>query len=39
MTSRALAPLVAALLGLAGSLAATLALHRAAATALDRVLE
>ncbi len=36
---RALAPIGAALLGLAGSLTATLALHRAASTALDRVLE
>lgn len=35
---RALAPVAAALLGLAGSLAATLWLHRAAAAALDRVL-
>jgi signal transduction histidine kinase len=34
-----LVPLVAALVGLAGALAATLALHRAAAAALDRVLE
>ena len=33
------APIVAALLGLAGSLAATLALYRAAAGALDRVQE
>ena len=37
--SRALAPLVAGLLGLAGSLATTLYLHGAASTALDRVLE
>ncbi len=37
--SRALAPIAAALLGLAGSLAATVSLHRAAAAALDRVLE
>ncbi len=37
--SRALAPILAALLGLAGSLAATVALHRAGAAALDRVLE
>lgn len=37
MTSRFLVP-IAALLGLAGSLAATLALHRAATAALDRVL-
>ena len=36
---RAAAPLAAALLGLAGSLAATLALHHAASAALDRVLE
>ncbi len=39
MTHRALAPVAAALLGLAGSLAATLWLHHAAAGALDRVLE
>ena len=38
MRVRALAPLAAALLGLAGSLAATLALHRAASSALDGVL-
>jgi two-component system, OmpR family, sensor kinase len=38
MTSRVLAPLAAALLGLAGSLAATFALHRAASAALDQVL-
>jgi two-component system OmpR family sensor kinase len=38
MRVRALAPLLAALLGLAGSLAATLALHRAASSALDEVL-
>lgn len=37
--SRALAPIAAALLGLAGSLAATVSLHRAAAAALDRTLE
>ncbi len=37
--ARAAAPLAFALLGLAGSLAATLALHRAAGAALDRVLE
>lgn len=37
--ARALAPLLAGLLGLAGALGATLALHRAASTALDRVLE
>jgi signal transduction histidine kinase len=37
--SRALAPIAAALLGLAGSLGATLALHRVASAALDRVLE
>ncbi len=37
--SRALAPILAAFLGLAGSLAATVALHRAGAAALDRVLE
>ena len=37
--SRFLAPLVAALLGLAGSLGATWFLYRAAAGALDRVLE
>ncbi|BDG03625.1 sensor histidine kinase [Anaeromyxobacter oryzae] len=37
--SRALAPIAAALLGLAGSLAATFALHHAAGAALDRVLE
>ncbi|MFY3743043.1 sensor histidine kinase [Anaeromyxobacter sp. Red801] len=36
---RALAPLLAGLLGLAGALGATLALHRAASAALDRVLE
>ena len=36
---RALAPLLAGLLGLAGSLGATLYLHRAAARALERVLE
>jgi two-component system OmpR family sensor kinase len=36
---RASVPLAAALLGLAGSLGATLALYRAAASALDRVLE
>jgi len=36
---RARIPIVAALLGLAGSLAATLALYRAAASALDRVQE
>ncbi len=39
MTRRALTPIAAALIGLAGSLAATLWLHRAAAVALDRVLE
>ena len=40
MTSRrAFLPLVAALLGLAGSLGATLFLYRSAASALDRVLE
>lgn len=39
MTSRALAPLAAALLGLAGSLGVAVALHRAASSALDRVLE
>jgi two-component system, OmpR family, sensor kinase len=38
MRVRPLAPLAAALLGLAGSLAATLALHRAASSALDGVL-
>ncbi len=37
--SRALAPIAAALIALAGSLAATLSLHRAASAALDRVLE
>ena len=37
--SRALAPIVAALIGLAGALGATLALYRAGAAALDRVLE
>lgn len=37
--SRFLAPVVAGLLGLAGSLGATLFLHRAAAGSLDRVLE
>lgn len=37
--SRLLAPLAAALLGLAGSLGATFFLYRAAASALDRVLE
>jgi signal transduction histidine kinase len=37
--TRALAPIVAGLIGLAGALGATLALHRAAAAALDRVLE
>jgi two-component system OmpR family sensor kinase len=37
--TRALVPIAAALLGLAGSLGATFALHRAAGTALDRVLE
>lgn len=37
--TRALAPLVAGLLGLAGALAATLYLHRAATAAVDRVLE
>lgn len=36
---RALAPIALALIGLAGSLAATLALHRSASDALDRVLE
>jgi two-component system, OmpR family, sensor kinase len=36
---RALAPIAAALLGLAGSLAATFALHRAASAAIDRVLD
>ncbi len=36
---RVLAPMVAAAVALAGSLAATLALHHAAAIALDRVLE
>src|SRR6266540_1717595 len=39
LMSRALAPILAAFLGLAGSLAATVALHRAGAAALDRVLE
>lgn len=39
MMPRAAAPIAAALLGLAGSLAATLALHHAASAALDRVLE
>ncbi len=39
MSSRALAPIALALIGLAGSLAATLSLHRAASGALDRVLE
>lgn len=38
MSSRVLAPLAAALLGLAGSLAATFALHRSASAALDGVL-
>ena len=37
--ARAVAPVVAGLIGLAGSLAATHSLHRAAAAALDRVLE
>ncbi len=37
--SRALVPLAAGLIGLAGSLGATLFLHRAASSALDRVLE
>ena len=37
--SRALAPMAAALLGLAGSLGATLAMYAAASAALDRVLE
>jgi two-component system, OmpR family, sensor kinase len=37
--SRALVPIVAGLLGLTGSLGATLFLHRSAASALDRVLE
>ena len=37
--TRALAPALAALVGLAGSLAATLYLHRQAAGAIDRVLE
>jgi signal transduction histidine kinase len=37
--SRALVPLFAALIGLAGSLGATLFLHRAADTALQRILE
>lgn len=37
--SRALVPIVAGLLGLSGSLGATLFLHRSAASALDRVLE
>lgn len=37
--SRALAPIVAALIGLAGALGATLALYRAGGAALDRVLE
>jgi two-component system, OmpR family, sensor kinase len=36
---RAAVPIAAALLGLAGSLATTFALHRAASAALDRVLE
>lgn len=36
--SRALAPIIAGLIGLAGSLGATLFLHRAASNALDRVL-
>jgi two-component system OmpR family sensor kinase len=39
MFPRALAPLVAAALGLAGALTATLSLHRAAVNAVDRVLE
>jgi signal transduction histidine kinase len=37
--ARALAPVIAGLIGLAGALGATHSLHRAAATALDRVLE
>jgi signal transduction histidine kinase len=37
--TRTLAPIAAGLIGLAGALAATLSLHRAAAAALDRVLE
>jgi signal transduction histidine kinase len=37
--SRAIAPALAGLIGLAGALAATLALHRSAVAALDRVLE
>lgn len=37
--ARALAPAVAALIGLAGAIGATLALHRAGVAALDRVLE
>jgi signal transduction histidine kinase len=39
VTSRAIAPLAAALLGLAGALAVTVSLHHAASGALDRVLE
>jgi signal transduction histidine kinase len=39
MFPRAMAPLVAAALGLAGALTATLSLHRAAINAVDRVLE
>jgi two-component system OmpR family sensor kinase len=39
MRSRVLAPAVAALLGLAGSLAATFALYRAGSAAVDRVLQ
>jgi signal transduction histidine kinase len=39
VTGRALVPLAAALLGLAGSLAATFALYRAARSAVDRGLE
>jgi signal transduction histidine kinase len=39
VTSRALAPLAAALLGLAGALGVAIALHRSASSTLDRVLE
>jgi signal transduction histidine kinase len=39
VTSRALAPLAAALLGLAGALGVAVALHRSASSTLDRVLE
>jgi signal transduction histidine kinase len=38
-STRTLAPVLAGLIGLAGALGATLALHRAATAALDRVLE